>query len=158
MLYHITVPSSKLVHSALNKDFTFKVMFKFMTETHNNLKESVSGTVWPSIRHVTQVIWSQVMSQVKSSQVESWVKVTMKNFQFLLIIAPPLVKSDTTPTPVVKIFASDLFWKPVTKMTETQWQTVLRPRHRCCGPILQIGPLQHPVFPHRRRDATPGPN
>ena len=42
-----------------------------------------------------------------------------------------------------------------------QQQTVLHPQYHCCGPILQICPLQHPqdlVFPHKRHSATPGPS
>ena len=42
-----------------------------------------------------------------------------------------------------------------------QWGTVLHPRHHCCGPILQICPLQHPqdpVFPHKGHDTTPFPS
>ena len=41
-----------------------------------------------------------------------------------------------------------------------QQQTVLHPQHQCCGPILQLCPLQHPqaqLFPHKRCSATPGP-
>ena len=35
----------------------------------------------------------------------------------------------------------------------------MHPKHHCCGPIMQICPLQHPqdlVFPHKGYKATPG--
>ena len=41
------------------------------------------------------------------------------------------------------------------------WCTVLGPQHYCCGPILQICPLQHPhepVFPQNRHNANPDPS
>ena len=42
-----------------------------------------------------------------------------------------------------------------------QQRTILHPQHHCCGPILQICPLQHPQdldFPNKRRNTTPGPS
>ena len=40
-------------------------------------------------------------------------------------------------------------------------RTFLHPQDHCCGPILQMFPLKHQqdlVFPHKGRNATPGPS
>ena len=39
--------------------------------------------------------------------------------------------------------------------------TILHPQHQCCGPIMQICPLQHPqelVFPNNGHNRTPSPS